>query len=48
MKTSSLIKTNIIFVINTPKNPIAATLYDVLTGPDFPDFWVIDLAWKDN
>ena len=48
MKTSSVIKTNMIFVISTPKNLIAATLYDVLTGPDFPDFWVIDLTCKVN
>ena len=47
MKTSSVIKTNMIFVIRTPNNPVAATLYD-LTGLDFPDFWAIDLAWKVN
>ena len=35
-----------IFEISTPKKTVAATFYDVLTGPDFPDFWVIDLTWK--
>ena len=40
-------KTYLIFVISSPINPVAATLYNVLTGPDFPDFWVIiDLTWK--
>ena len=28
----------------TPKNPIAVTLYVVLSGSHFPDFWVIDLT----
>ena len=26
------------------KKPIAATLYVVLSGPDFPEFWVIELT----
>ena len=44
MKTSSVIKTNMIFVISAPKSLMAATLYVVLSGSDFPDFWVIDLT----
>ena len=31
-----------------PEKPIAATRYDILTGPDFAHFWVIDLTWKVN
>ena len=27
-----------------PEKKTAATLYDVLAGPDFPDLWVIDLT----
>ena len=43
MKATSVIK-NMIFVTSTPKKTMAATLTDVLTGPDFPHFWVIDLT----
>ena len=31
---------------SAPRKTIATTLNDFLTGPDFPDFWVIDLTWK--
>ena len=48
LKTTSVIKTSTIFVTSTPKNIIAATLYDSLTGPDFPEFWVIELTLKVN
>ena len=48
MKTSSVIKTNMKFVISAPKNRITSSLYEVPTGPDFPDFLVIDLTWKVN
>ena len=43
MKTSFAITTNMIFVISSPKNLIAATLY-VLSSPEFPDFRVINLT----
>ena len=43
MKTSPVIKTNMIFVISTPKKNITAILFVVLSGRDFPKFWVIDL-----
>ena len=33
-----------IFVISTPKTPLAAILNVVLSGPDFPDLWVIGLT----
>ena len=38
MKRSPVIKTSMIFVIKT------AMLYVVLSDPDFPDYWVIDLT----
>ena len=43
MKASPVIKTNMIFVISTPKKNITAILFVVLSGRDFPKFWVIDL-----
>ena len=37
-------KTNMIFVISTTKALITDTLYIVLSGPEFPDFWIINLT----
>ena len=48
MKTSSVVKTNTISVISTKKKKNKQTrqphFYVVLSSPDFPDFWIIDLT----